>query len=137
MNLVLFAFIFKWFEIHHTRTLLVYDWRNQLSKGNFICRYILTSSAERQQYEYLFAPHKSFMKKLKRSGPRTDPCGQRVTLRTVWKVRHDSKHGIYFLYFNLCTVHPFTICIMNKHMRSLMFIPCISDVLEEKTNNMH
>jgi hypothetical protein len=64
-----------WSFKYTTRTLFISDWSIQLSLGDFIPQYIFMSSAKRRQFEYLTALHKSFVTTLKRSDPRTDPCG--------------------------------------------------------------
>jgi hypothetical protein len=72
---VLLTFIVMQFEIHHTRTLFISNWGYQLSCVDFVSGHILTSSANRRQFGYLTALHKSFMKRVKRSVRGTDPCG--------------------------------------------------------------
>jgi hypothetical protein len=72
---VLLTFIVMQFKIHNTRTLFISDWGYQLSYLDFIYRYILTSSANRRQFEYLTALHRSFMKTMKIIVRGTDPCG--------------------------------------------------------------
>ena len=64
-----------WSTMNITWTLFISDWSNQLSYGDFISWYILTSLAKRRRFECLTVLHKLFMKTLNRSGPRTDPWG--------------------------------------------------------------
>jgi hypothetical protein len=42
-----------------------------------------------------------------------------------------------FNYVRVALEEPYSKCVSKSNNDSLMFIPCISDVLEQKTNNMH
>jgi len=54
---------------------------------------ILTSSAKKEQFEFLTALHNSFMKAMKRSSPRNDPCG--ITDNTSYGVESALRWDIW------------------------------------------